>query len=130
MLIQNCMQKYQGSPASSLDKQLKQSGKGTQQIAHNMVLMQEEIDCLQDAIEASTKRKSRKRWHVQTEEMLTVGKVSDLLAAKDGSSCKEDKKPAKRVHAERCCGRCGKIVHNSCTGKVEIEEVEDSNASE
>jgi hypothetical protein len=61
MLIQNCMQKYQGLPASSLDKRVKQLSKDTQQIAHNMVLMQEEIGCIQDAVEVSTKHKSCKR---------------------------------------------------------------------
>jgi hypothetical protein len=61
MLIQNCMQKYQGLPASSLDKQVKQLSKDTQQIAHNMVLMQEAIGCLQDAVKVSTKHKSCKR---------------------------------------------------------------------
>jgi hypothetical protein len=129
-LIQKRMQKYRGLPASSLDEQVKQLSKGAQQIAHNMVLMQQEIGRLRDTVEASTKRKSRKRRYVHTEETLTVGKVSDILAAKDGSSRKEGKKPAKRVRAERRCGRCGEIGHNSRTCKVEIEEVEDSDASE
>jgi hypothetical protein len=39
-LIRNRMQNYRGSPASSLDEQVKQLSKGAQQIAHNMVLMQ------------------------------------------------------------------------------------------
>jgi hypothetical protein len=43
MLIRNCMQSYQESPASSLDEHVKQLSKGAQQIAHNMVLVQEEI---------------------------------------------------------------------------------------
>jgi hypothetical protein len=62
--------------------------------------------------------------------MLKVGKVSDLLAAKEGNSYKENKKPAKRVCTERRCGHYSKIGHNICTCKVEIEEVEDSNNSE
>jgi hypothetical protein len=43
MLIRNCMQSYQESPASSLDEHVKQLSKGAQQIAHNMVLVQKEI---------------------------------------------------------------------------------------
>ena len=67
-LIRNRMQIHRGFPASSLDEQVKQLTKGAQQIAHNMVLMQEEIGRLRDAVEASTKRKSRKRRYVQAEE--------------------------------------------------------------
>jgi hypothetical protein len=40
-LIRNRMQTHRGSLASSLDEQVKQLTKGAQQIAHNMVLMQE-----------------------------------------------------------------------------------------
>jgi hypothetical protein len=50
------MQIHQGSPASSLDEQVKQLSKGAQQIAYNIVLMQEEISRLQDAVEALLKR--------------------------------------------------------------------------
>jgi hypothetical protein len=64
-----------------------------------MVLMQEEIARLQDAIEASTKRKNRKRRYVQAEETLTVGEVADLIATKEGRSYKEGETPAKRVHS-------------------------------
>jgi hypothetical protein len=41
-LIQQRMQKRPDSSASSLDKQVRQLSKGAQQIAHNMVLLQEE----------------------------------------------------------------------------------------
>jgi hypothetical protein len=37
------MQNYQGSLVSLLDKQVKQLSKGAQQIAYNIVLVQEEI---------------------------------------------------------------------------------------
>jgi hypothetical protein len=91
--------------------------------------MQEVIDCLRDAVIALTKRKSCKRRYVQTEETLTVSKISNILTAKNSSSCKEGEKPAKRVRAERRCSRCGEVGHNSRTCKVQIEEVEDSDVS-
>ena len=72
-LIRNRMQNYRGSPASSLDEQVKQLSKGAQQIAHYMVLMQKEIGRLRDAVEASTKRKIHKRRYIQAEETLAVG---------------------------------------------------------
>jgi hypothetical protein len=124
------MQNHQGSPASSLDKQVRQLSKGAQQIAHNIVLVQEEIGRLQDAVNTLTKRKTCKRQYIRTEETLTVSKVSDLIAAKEGGSRKEGETPAKRVRAERRCSRCSEIGHNSRTCKVEILDADDSDASE
>ena len=91
--------------------------------------MQEEIGCLQDAINILTKRKTYKRQYIYTEETLIVSKVSNLIAAKEGSSRKDGETPAKRVRAERRCGRCSEIRHNSRTCKVEIEDIDSSNAS-
>ncbi|KAF7566808.1 hypothetical protein PtrM4_151280 [Pyrenophora tritici-repentis] len=129
MLIRNRMQNHQGSPASSLDEQVKQLSKGAQQIAHNMVLVQEEMGRLRDAVDTLTKRKTRKRRYVRVEETLTVGKVSNLIAAKEGGSREDGETPAKRVRAERRCGRCSEIGHNSRTCKVEIEDEDSSDAS-
>jgi hypothetical protein len=129
-LIRNRMRNYQGSPASSLDEQVKQLGKGAQQIAHNMVLMREEVRSLREAVDTLTKRNTRKRRYVRAEETLTVGEVSDLIAKKEGGRRKDSETPAKRVRAERRCGRCSEVGHNSRTCKVEIEDVDDSDASE
>jgi hypothetical protein len=113
-----------------LDEQVKQLDKGAQQIAHNMVLVQEEIGRLRDAVDTLTKRKTRKRRYVRVEETLTVSKVSNLIAKIDGGRCKDGETPAKRVRAERRCGRCSETGHNSRTCKAEIEDVDDSGASE
>jgi hypothetical protein len=74
-LIQQRMQKCPGSSASSLDKQVQQLSKGAQQIAHNMVLLQEEQAHMRSAIEELTKRKGQRRRYVRVEEILTVGEV-------------------------------------------------------
>ncbi len=93
------------------------------------MLVQEEIGRLRDAVDMLTKRKTRKRRYVRVEETLTVSKVSNLIAVKEGSSRKEGETPAKRVRVERRCGRCSEIRHNSCTCKVEILDVDNSDAS-
>ena len=129
-LIRQRMQRRPGSSASSLDEQVRQLSKGAQQIAHNMVLLQEGQARMQSAIEELTKRKSRKRRYVRAEETLTVGEVSDLIAEREGSSRKDGDTPAKRVRAERHCGRCGEVGHNSRTCKVEIEDADDSEESD
>jgi hypothetical protein len=92
--------------------------------------MQEEISRLRDAIKALTKRKSRKRRYIQVEKTLIVSKVSDLIAEKEGGSHKEGETAAKRVRAERRCGCCSKIRHNSRTYKVEIRDIDNSDTSE
>jgi hypothetical protein len=101
MLIQNRIQNHQGSPASSLDEQVKQLSKGAQQIAHNMVLVQEEMSCFRDADNTLTKRKTCKRRYIRADETLTIGEVSDLIAEKESGSREEGETPAKRVRAER-----------------------------
>jgi hypothetical protein len=85
---------------------------------------------MRSAIEELTKRKSRKRRYVRVEETLIVGEVLDLIAKREGSSCKDGETPAKRVRAKRYYGRCGEIRHNSYTCKVEIEDADDSEESE
>jgi hypothetical protein len=128
-LIQQRIQRRAGSSSSSLDEQVRQLSKGAQQIAHNMVLLQEQVGRLQDAVEASTKRKARKRQYIRAEETLTVGEVSDLVAATVVDSRDDGGGPSKRVRAERRCGRCSETGHNSRTCKVEILDAEDSEES-
>jgi hypothetical protein len=85
---------------------------------------------MQSAIKELIKRKTYKRRYVQAEGTLTVSKVSNLIATKESSSYKDGKTPAKRVRAERRCSYYSEIRHNSCTCKVEIEDVDSSTASE
>ena len=85
---------------------------------------------MRSAIEELTKRKGRKRRYVRAEETLTVSKVSNLIAKREGGSRKDGETPAKRVRAKRHCGRCGETGHNSRTCKVEIEDVDNSDESE
>jgi hypothetical protein len=88
------------------------------------------ISRLKDAINTLTKRKTRNRRYIRVEETPAVNKVSNLIAEKEGSSREDGKIPAKRVRAERRCGCCSEVGHNSRTCKVEIEDVDNSNASD
>jgi hypothetical protein len=93
------------------------------------VLVQKKIGCLREAVNTLTKRKTYKRQYVRVEKTLTVSKVSNLIAKKESSSRKESETPTKRVRAERHCGCCSKIRHNFCTYKIEIVDIDNSNAS-
>jgi hypothetical protein len=75
------------------------------------------------------KRKTYKRQYIYIEETLIVSKVSNLIAAKEGSSYKEGKIPIKKVYTERRCSCCSKIRYNFYTYKVEILDIDNSNAS-
>lgn len=129
-LVRNRMQIQQGSPTTSLKEQMQQLSKGAQQIAHNMVLMQEKLDRLEATISEATKRKTRKRRYVQAEGSQTVSQVANQIAEAEGGSCDKGATPAKRVRSERRCGRCSQIGHNSRTCQVELEDTEESDASE
>jgi hypothetical protein len=124
------MQNYRRLLASSLDKQIKQLSKRAQQIAYNIVLMQEKIDNLTEAVKAATKRKSRKRQYIQAEETLTIGEVTNLIAATVNNRRNDSDRPSKRVRAGRRCSRCSEVRHNLRTYKVEIEDADNSDASD
>jgi hypothetical protein len=82
------------------------------------------------AINALTEQRSRKRKYIRTEESLTVGDVQDLMAGKDGGDGEAAEQSAKRVRAQRHCGRCGKTGHNTRTCTAEIVDSDDSYSSE
>ncbi len=129
-LIRQRIQNRHGSSTSSLDEKIYQLSKGAQQIAHNMVLLQEDQARMQSAIDELTKRRSRKRKYIRTEDTLTVGEVSDMIAEREGRGCDIGEEPARKVRGARHCGRCGEKGYNSRTCKVEIEDTEDSDESE
>jgi hypothetical protein len=91
--------------------------------------MQEKMDNLIEAVEAATKRKSRKRQYIQAEETLTVGEVTNLIAATVDNRRDDGDGLLKRVRAERRCGCCSEVGHNLRTCKVEIEDADNSAAS-
>jgi hypothetical protein len=91
--------------------------------------MQEKIDNLIEVVKAAIKRKSCKRQYIQAEETLTVGEVTNLIAATVNNHCNNSNRLSKRVRAERRCGYCSEVRHNLRTYKVEIEDVDNSNAS-
>jgi hypothetical protein len=95
-----------------------------------MVLLQEEQARMRSAIDELTKRRSRKRKYIRTEETLTVGEVQDLIAEREGKEHNTSKGPARKVRSTVHCGRYSKKGHNSCTYRVEIEDTKDSDESE
>ena len=124
------MQRHRESPISPLLKAIDSLAKGMAVIGHKSELQTREIAGLRKAINALTEQRSRKRKYIRTEESLTVGDVQDLMAGKDGGDGEAPEQSAKRVRAQRHCGRCGKTGHNTRTCTAEIVDSDDSYSSE
>jgi hypothetical protein len=119
-LVRKRVRERRGSSANSLDEQVAQLSKGAQQMAHKMSLMMEQMATLQQSLDESNKRKSRKRRYIRTDETLTVGEMREVLAERAGSSHGDGGSALKKV-------RTG---HNARTCAVEISSVSDSGDSD
>jgi hypothetical protein len=75
------------------------------------------------------KCKTYKRRYIYAEETLIVREVANLVTKREVNSHNNSRELLKRVRVRRCCGRYSEIRHNSCTYKVEIEDVYNSNTS-
>ncbi|KAJ8107447.1 hypothetical protein OPT61_g8861 [Boeremia exigua] len=128
-LIRKRVRDRRGSSANSLDEQVAQLSKGAQQMAHKMSLMMEQMATLQQSLDKSNKRKSRKRRYIRTDKTLTVGEMRELLAEREGSSHGDRESASKKVRKERQCGRCKGTGHNARTCAVEISSASDSSDS-
>lgn len=101
--------------------------KGVAIIAHKLVLAHREIAELKAANEAATRRKSRKRKHIQAEGVLTAKEGQRLAALREFGARSDGKKAKKQVRSEvggrsqRRCGRCQTAGHNARTCKKAIE---------
>ena len=93
------------------------------------MLIIEKMSSLKEALDAVTKRKSRKRRYVRIEETLTVSEVQEVLAKQAGSSCSDSEAPLKRMRRERRCRRYKETRHNARTCIVEINITSDSDKS-
>ena len=62
-------------------------------------------------------------------DTLTVDKVVNTIAEKDGGGEEAAEQPAKRARAQRHCGRCGKNGYNTRTCTRKFVDVDDSDTS-
>jgi hypothetical protein len=67
---------------------------------------------------------------VYIEDTFIVSKVSNLITKKGHSSYEDSKTPTKRVRTQRYYSYYKEIRHNSYIYKVEIEDIDNSDASE
>lgn len=119
-LIRNRIRQHKSSSPASIIEAVNQFKKGAEKIAHEMVLMRQEMAGLRKVAEAATERKSRKRKYTRTKDILTVGNVLDLIAPEKVSRQEEGEEVEKRARRERRCRRCGETGHNSRTCKAGV----------
>ena len=71
--------RHQGSSLTSVFSAVKQLAKGTELIAHQMTLLNEEVRTLRKANEALIKRRRAKKTRVQAGGALSVGDALSLI---------------------------------------------------
>jgi hypothetical protein len=124
-LIQERIQRHIDSSPTYIVEAIKSLSKGTEMIAHSLVLMTKRNAKLQAANKASSKRRLRKRKRVQQQGTLTIEEGVRLTTLKEFEARSNGKKAKKRVRvkvgepSQQRCGRCSKVGHNARTCKQE-----------
>jgi hypothetical protein len=99
-LIQERIQQHADNLPTSMVDTLKKFATGVEMMAHQMVLMRNQVAELQAANKAATQCKSCKRKRVQKEGTLTVEEGVRLTALKEFNTRSDWKKAKKRAHVE------------------------------
>jgi hypothetical protein len=86
--VRNKIARHQGSSPTTIFSAVKQLVTGTERIAHQMTLLKDRVQTLEDANKALSKRRRAKRTRLQDRGSLTVDNASDLLAEKEGKGSK------------------------------------------
>ena len=117
--MKNKIAYHQGSSPTPILNASTQTAKGLEVIAHNLSLANAQIDTLEEALEALSKRKRVKRTHISKGGPIEVENAIGILTQREVD---------KQVQAEkRCgggdgeagssttyrCGKCGKTGHNA-----------------
>ena len=108
---------------------VKKLAKGAELMAYSLVLITKRNAELEATNKAATRRKSRKRKHIQAEGVLTAEEGQRLAALRESGARSDGKKAKKQVGAEvgepsqRRCGRCQQAGHNvrTCKNAVEVD---------
>ncbi|ELR10113.1 hypothetical protein GMDG_08724 [Pseudogymnoascus destructans 20631-21] len=86
--VQNRIGIHQGSSPTMIFSAVKQLVNGTDRIAHQMTLIQEEVRTLRKANRALSKRRKAKRTRVQDGWSLTIEDAQKLIAEKEDKGLK------------------------------------------
>ncbi|KFY27833.1 hypothetical protein V491_00723, partial [Pseudogymnoascus sp. VKM F-3775] len=131
ILIRNRIQRHQDSSPTSILMSLDQLARGAEVMIHSGVLLCDQVARLQQANEAVTKRRARKRKQIQKQGTLTKAEGSEIIAQKDidvqlegeirqGRAC-----VGRSTQQQRRCGRCSEVGHNARICHKDVETIKD-----
>ena len=122
-LIRDRLQGHQDSSPTSVLQSLDRLTRGAETMAHELVLLRDQVSTLQKANEAAIKRRARKKKRLQKQGTLTKAQGADIIAEKEAGQHLESKRrqDAARLGVSRQavarCKRCREPGHNSRTCK-------------
>jgi hypothetical protein len=125
---------HQSSSPTPIFTAVDQLARGTEALAHNVILLNAQVQALQQANMLLSKRRRAKRTRLQDGGPLTVDEAYDLLDQRDiGEQLRRDMvsngEPGQRVTAtERRCGKCRNTGHNARTCPMDVVESEESSS--
>jgi hypothetical protein len=120
-LLTERVRRQKSSSPASIVAMISQLQKGAQKVALTAVLMHEQIASLEQAVEAATTRRQRKRKRIQRQGALTKGQGEDLVSqqAIEQQLQREQRQgggqsgPSRQALAR--CKQCRETGHNSRT---------------
>jgi hypothetical protein len=121
------VRRHQSSSPASIIEALESLSKGTKAILHQNALLKSEIQILQQANEALSKRRRAKKTRLRKGGKMTVDEGRDAIDQKDvgtqvrAESSRSGGQGGSVRPKERRCGTCGKTGHNARTCQIVIE---------
>ena len=125
--IKNRIHSHQGSSPTQILDSVDQLAKGAQAMAHELLIIRDEVRILQNANIALAKRRRSKKIRLQEGGALTQEESKLLLAKKDKGKRvipddDENAGNAKKSRAtSRRCGTCDKTGHNARTCQIKVD---------
>ena len=125
-LVRESIQRHIDSSPTSMVDVVEKLAKDAERMAHELVLMNNQVKQLQKANAAAPRRKARKRKRIQAEGVLTAEEGMRLTTLKEFAARGDRKKAKKSARAEgseptqRGGKRCSEAGHNSRTCKKEV----------
>lgn len=132
--VRNRIVRHQNSSPTSIIASVEQFAKGTQQVMHKLVLLQDEVASLREANRTPSKRRRAKKTRLRHGGTMTLENGQDIAEEKEVVREAEKVRRAesgrkKRVETrERRCGRCGNTGHNARTCQEDVDSTSESDA--
>jgi hypothetical protein len=132
--IRNRIAGHQHSSPTPIFTAVDQLARGTEALAHNVVLLGAQVQALQQANTLLSKRRKAKRTRLQDGGPLTVNEAYDILDQRDISEQLQqdmvsNSEPGQRATAtDRRCGKCRNTGHNVRTCPMDAVESEESSS--